>query len=161
KQNEIDTIAKWADDGALEGNAKDAPSPIQWPDGGWQIKPDKVVDGPSYEVPAKGVVEWTWYVVPGGFDKDTWVTSIEVLPSQKAVTHHVCLSYLQHTPDIEYFKPMLPRDIKRDENGNEIRAVAGQRGGPGAGAPGAGARGAGPRGAGGGADQRGPAGVPG
>src|SRR5580698_4565808 len=30
KQSDIDTIAKWADGGALEGNAKDAPAPVQW-----------------------------------------------------------------------------------------------------------------------------------
>jgi hypothetical protein len=125
--SEIDLISKWADSGAPEGNEK-APPAIQWPADGWQIKPDYIVDGPKYDVPAKGVVEWTWYVVPGGFDKDTWVTSIEVLPSQLAVTHHVCLSYVQHTPDIEYFKPVLPRQIQRDENGNEIRGRG--RGGP-------------------------------
>jgi hypothetical protein len=150
KQSDIDTIAKWADSGAAEGNAKDAPSPIQWPEEGWQIKPDYIVDGPTYEVPAKGVVEWTWYVVPGGFAKDTWVTSIEVLPSQKVVTHHVCLSYIQHSPDIEYFKPILPRQIQRDENGVEIGgrgSVGGGGGGRGAPARGnfpAGQRGAAP-----------------
>jgi hypothetical protein len=142
KQAEIDAISKWADAGAPEGDAKDAPRPIQWPEDGWQIKPDYIVDGPKYEVPAKGVVEWTWYVVPGGFTKDTWVTSIEVLPSQLAVTHHVCLSYVQHTPDIEYFKPVLPRQIQRDENGNEIRGRAGARGGPPAGNTTGGRRGA-------------------
>ena len=83
--------------------------PVQWPEDGWQIKPDYIVEGPTYEVPAKGIVEWTWFVVPGGFTKDTWVTSIEVLPSQLAVTHHVCLSYVQHTPDIQHNVPMLPR----------------------------------------------------
>src|ERR1051325_525524 len=127
-QGDIDMIAKWADAGAPEGNAKDAPVPIQWPEDSWQIKPDYIVDGPSYEVPAKGVVEWTWYVVPGGFTKDTWVTSIEVLPSQKAVTHHVCLSYVQHTPEIPYNVAMLPRSIQRDAEGNEIRPDQGQRG---------------------------------
>jgi hypothetical protein len=127
--SEIDAISKWADAGAPEGNAKDAPRPIQWPEESWEIKPDYIVEGPTYEVPAKGIVEWTWYVVPGGFTKDTWVTSIEVLPSQKAVTHHVCLSYVQHTPDIEYFKPVLPRQIQRDENGNEIRGRGGRGGG--------------------------------
>src|SRR5881396_1881905 len=30
KQSDIDTIAKWADAGAPEGNAKDAPPPVQW-----------------------------------------------------------------------------------------------------------------------------------
>jgi len=140
---EIDAISKWADAGAPQGNAKDAPRPIQWPEEGWAIKPDYIVEGPTYEVPAKGIVEWTWYVVPGGFTKDTWVTSIEVLPSQKAVTHHVCLSYVQHTPDIEYFKPVLPRQIQRDENGNEIRGRGGRGGGQ---APGGNITGGGQRG---------------
>ena len=104
---------------------------MQWPEDGWQIKPDYIVEGPTYEVPAKGIVEWTWFVVPGGFTKDTWVTSIEVLPSQLAVTHHVCLSYVQHTPDIQYNVPMLPRGvIQRDAEGNEIRRRA-SGGGPG------------------------------
>ena len=108
-RSDIDTITQWADAGAPEGDPKDAPPPVQWPDGGWQIKPDYIVEGPTYEVPAKGIVEWTWFVVPGGFTKDTWVTSIEVLPSQLAVTHHVCLSYVQHSPEIPYNVPMLPR----------------------------------------------------
>src|SRR4029077_9134887 len=128
--SDIDAIADWADAGAPEGDAKDAPPPIQWPEGGWQIKPDYIVEGPTYDVPPKGIVEWTWYVVPGGFTKDTWVTSIEVLPSQLAVTHHVCLSYIQHTPDVQYFTPMLPRRvIQRDAAGNEPRPPQGERGG--------------------------------
>jgi len=57
KQSEIDTIAKWVDAGAPEGDVKDAPLPIQWPDGGWQIKPDYIVDGPTYDVPPKGIVD--------------------------------------------------------------------------------------------------------
>src|SRR5436190_20763712 len=39
RQSEIDIIARWADAGALEGNANDAPPPVRWPEGGWQIKP--------------------------------------------------------------------------------------------------------------------------
>src|SRR5579862_731491 len=31
KPSEIDTLVKWADSGAAEGNPKDAPAPIQWP----------------------------------------------------------------------------------------------------------------------------------
>lgn len=127
KQTEVDTIAKWVDTGAPEGDTKDAPPPVQWAEGGWQIKPDYIVEGPTYDVPAKGIVEWTWFVVPGGFSKDTWVTSIEVLPSQLAVTHHVCLSYIQHTPDVPYYTAMLPRGvIQRDANGKEIRTAGGR-----------------------------------
>src|SRR5262249_24758180 len=70
------------------------------------------------------------------------VTSIEVLPTQLAVTHHVCLSYIQHTPEVPHNVPMLPRPIQRDAAGNEIRQPGGQRGGP----PPAGQRGADGRG---------------
>ena len=40
KHAEIDTLAAWADSGAAEGDSKDAPAPVQWLAGGWQIKPD-------------------------------------------------------------------------------------------------------------------------
>ena len=46
KQEEIETIAKWADAGAPEGDPKDAPPAVQWPEG-WLIKPDVIVTGPS------------------------------------------------------------------------------------------------------------------
>jgi hypothetical protein len=72
KQSEIDTIVRWADGGAKEGDAKDAPPPVAWPADGWTIQPDYIVKGPSYDVPAKGIMEWTNVVVPGGFTKDTW-----------------------------------------------------------------------------------------
>src|SRR4249920_1451286 len=40
---DIKTIATWADDGALEGDAKDMPPPVKFPEG-WGIKPDMVIE---------------------------------------------------------------------------------------------------------------------
>lgn len=57
-QGEIDTIVKWVDNGAPEGDARYAPPPVQWPEG-WRSKPDVVVSLPAIPVPAKGYVEWT------------------------------------------------------------------------------------------------------
>ena len=82
-QSDIDTIMKWADASAPEGDAKDAPPPVQWPENGWRIKPDIIVNGPEFKVPAKGIVEWTNVTVPSGFTKDTWITSIELRPDPK------------------------------------------------------------------------------
>src|SRR5262245_27002482 len=96
--SEIDTIAKWVDAGAPEGDAKDAPPPVQWPENGWRIRPDIIVNGPEFKVPAKGIVEWTNIVVPGGFTKDTWITSIE-LRTNPSVTHHICVAFRPHTSD--------------------------------------------------------------
>ena len=101
KQSEIDAIVAWADGGALEGDAKDAPPPVAWLADGWLIQPDYIVKGPSYDVPAKGLMEWTNVVVPGGFAKDTWITSLEIKPSAIPVTHHICISFIAHTPDVK------------------------------------------------------------
>ena len=128
-QSDIDTIAAWADQGAPEGDAKDKPVPVRWPEAGWQINPDLIVDGPATKVPAStknNVIEWTYYVMPGGFKKDTWVTSMEIKPSEFAVTHHVCISFIQHRSDIQYNVPLW-RDVQRDEKGVEILQAKGQR----------------------------------
>src|SRR5438046_2408452 len=50
-QTEIDTIAAWVNNGAPEGDPTAAPPEIEWPAGGWQIKPDVSVDLPPYPVP--------------------------------------------------------------------------------------------------------------
>src|SRR5262245_38828155 len=86
---DIDVLSKWADAGAPLGNPADAPPAIQWPADGWQIKPDLIVKGPEFRVPAhpdKNVIEWVGVTIPSGFTKDTWVTSMEIKPSELAVT---------------------------------------------------------------------------
>jgi hypothetical protein len=87
---EIDTLVAWADSGAKEGNAKDAPPPRQFVEG-WNIGvPDAVVEMPNeYQVPAQGTIEYTYYVIPTGFTEDKWVQLAEVRPGNRAVVHHV------------------------------------------------------------------------
>ena len=121
KQSEIETIVKWADSGAPEGNAKDAPPPMHWPEG-WQIQPDLIVDGPVSEVPARpknNVVEWTTVFMPTGFKQDTWVTSVQIKPEYPAVTHHICIGFMPHKPGIKYGVPEW-EDKARDEEGSAI-----------------------------------------
>jgi hypothetical protein len=60
-KGEIETIAKWADAGALAGNPADAPPPLPWAENGWTVKPDYIMKGMDYPVPAhvpKDVIEW-------------------------------------------------------------------------------------------------------
>ena len=127
EQSEIDTIVAWADQGAPEGDAKDRPAPVQWPEAGWQIQPDHVVNVPETLVPAHtehayhDSLEWTVAVVPTGFAEDTWVTSIEILPDHREVTHHMCVRLMPHRPDVVYNQfEERRKNIQRDEHGNEI-----------------------------------------
>ena len=99
KQDETDTIVGWVDSGAPEGDPKDAPPPVEWPQGGWQIKPDVTFDLPPYPVPATGIREWERMAFPAPFKEDTWVTSVEILPGVPAVVHHMCFGFQKHRPD--------------------------------------------------------------
>jgi hypothetical protein len=125
--DDIRIISEWADRGAPQGNPADAPPPVNWPVEGWEIQPDVIVQGPEYLVPAEtknGVIEWTYITVPSGFTEDTWVTSMEIRPSEPAVTHHICVYFRPHTPDVVYNAPRW-QDLPRDETGNVLPEAAG------------------------------------
>jgi hypothetical protein len=126
KQSEIDTIVQWVDNGALQGDSKDAPAPIAWPENGWTTKPDLVLKGVPFAVeatPAKNVIEWMTLVTPTGLTKDTWVTSVEIKPSELSVTHHICISFVPHRPDTVY-NTFLWVDKQRDDAGAEVAPQA-------------------------------------
>ena len=121
KQNEIDTIAQWADAGAPEGDVKDAPAAVEWPEG-WAIKPDVIVEGPTTDVPASpknNVIEWSTVITPTGFTKDTWVSSVQIKPEFAAVTHHICISYIPHNPNYKYGVAYWA-DKERDAEGSAL-----------------------------------------
>jgi hypothetical protein len=88
-QKEIDTLVAWSDQGAPEGNAKDAPRPLEFVDG-WNIgKPDAVVElSKEFQIPATGDVPYQYIVVPTGFKQDTWVSAVEIRPGNRAALHH-------------------------------------------------------------------------
>lgn len=119
---DIKTLVRWADSGASEGNPKDKPAPKEFSPEGWNIKPDVVFAMPkAYSVPAEGVVEYTYIVVPSGFTKDTWVTAAEILPGNRKVTHHV-IAFVrppgsQWLKDAKPGEPFVPVIHKRDANG--------------------------------------------
>jgi hypothetical protein len=126
RQEEIDTIVQWVDSGAPKGDPSDAPPPVQWPENGWTTKPDLVLKGIPYTVPAaptNNVIEWMTLVTPTGFTKDTWITSVEIKPSELAVTHHICVSFVPHRPDTVY-NTFLWVDKQRDDTGAEVAPSA-------------------------------------
>src|SRR5215831_6455886 len=122
KPNELEIISKWADSGAPAGEEKDAPPPTQWPANGWTTQPDIVLKGVPYTVPARpknDVVEWMTLITPTGFTKDMWITSVEIKPSELGVTHHICVSFVPHRPNVVY-NTFLWVDKQRDETGAEV-----------------------------------------
>jgi hypothetical protein len=121
-RSEIDTIVSWVDAGAPAGRPQDAPPATVWPADNWLIAPDVIVRSPALAVPGKppgNVVEWTNVIVPGPFMKDTWVTSLEMKPGHVSVTHHICVYFQPHRPDVTYDRPVW-LDKGRDLEGFEV-----------------------------------------
>jgi hypothetical protein len=89
-QAEIITLVSWVDTGATAGNPKDAPKPRTFVEG-WNIgKPDVVFEMPTaFKIPAKGVIDYHYVIIPTGFTEDKYVQFAESRPSDRVHTHHV------------------------------------------------------------------------
>src|SRR5215470_16648186 len=79
--DEVATIAKWADSGAPRGNPADMPPPKQWPDGrAWAIgTPDLILK--SEELLVKGNAPDWWGEIPSiptGLTEDRYVAALEI-----------------------------------------------------------------------------------
>jgi Flp pilus assembly protein TadD len=86
---EIDLLGRWADGGALEGNARDLPPAPKVVDG-WQLgKPDLVVTLPEpYALRADGTDVFRIFVVPLPVAGERFVRGLEFRPGNARVVHH-------------------------------------------------------------------------
>lgn len=87
---EKDTLLRWVNAGAPEGNRADLPAPPKYAQG-WSIgEPDAVLSmQEDYPLPASGVVPYEYFEVPTNFAEDRWIQAYEVRPGSRANVHHV------------------------------------------------------------------------
>jgi hypothetical protein len=106
-EQQIQTIAAWADSGAKEGNPADLPKPAEFLTG-WNIgKPDDQIQmAKDFQVPASGTLGYQHILVKGNFEKDTWVSAAEIRPGNRALVHHV-IAYVR-PPGSNYLKDAVP-----------------------------------------------------
>ncbi|HEY6843336.1 MAG TPA: ascorbate-dependent monooxygenase [Thermoanaerobaculia bacterium] len=88
-QTDIDTLAKWADNGAPEGNPADLPRPLDF-SGGWALgQPDVVFTPPQpYTPPALGDM-YRCFSIPTNSTEDQYVSAIDIKPGDRQTVHHV------------------------------------------------------------------------
>ncbi len=124
---EIHTLVAWADQGAMEGDAKDRPAPVEFVDG-WNIgQPDRVIEMPNeFHVPAEGTIDYQYIVIPGGFTQDTWVQAAEIRPGNRAVVHHV-IAFVR-PPESQWLKDVPPGVPVPQRTSGQPRGQGAQRG---------------------------------
>jgi hypothetical protein len=106
--DEVRTIVAWVNGGSQKGAPEDMPALVNNFVEGWGITtPDIVFQLPKpYSVPAAGVIDYQYVIVPTGFKEDKWVQALEVRPTDRAVVHHI-IAYLRE-PGSNYFKDQKP-----------------------------------------------------
>jgi hypothetical protein len=86
---DINTLSAWANNGAPEGDAKDAPPPLTFPEG-WQIKPDMIIEMPkAFHTKATGTINYQNILVKVNFPEDSWVVAAEMRAGNPKVVHHM------------------------------------------------------------------------
>src|SRR5579871_1466849 len=107
-QAQIDTIARWVDDGAPVGNIKDLPAPKTWPAADeWKAakelgQPDLVIKSEPYTMAAHHQDVWWRPLSDIPLTEARWVKAVEIRPSTLAArktTHHAVAYLAQDDPD--------------------------------------------------------------
>lgn len=111
------TILAWVDQGAPEGDASEAPAPLDFNDAlVWRLEdqmgspPDLVVESEPYDLAAVTQDKWFRPSTPTGLTEERWVKAIEIRPKNDAsrrVVHHSLAFLLQQ----EDGKRGLPDDV--------------------------------------------------
>lgn len=90
--DELQTLLAWAESGTSRGDPARDPAPIAFNEG-WLLPktPDIVVpmrDRP-FRVPAKGEVQYQYFVVDLKNDTELWTNGMELIPGNREVVHHI------------------------------------------------------------------------
>jgi mono/diheme cytochrome c family protein len=99
---EIKTLVRWIDAGAPSDLAEGATDPLtvaaagreDWPLG----KPDLIVDIPSYDVPAAGVVDYQMPVVANPMKEGRWLKATTFKAGNRQGVHHILAGWMEKMP---------------------------------------------------------------
>ncbi|MBI3845325.1 MAG: redoxin domain-containing protein [Planctomycetes bacterium] len=91
------TIVDWVATGAPLGDANALPPPRRFSESRWTIgEPDLVVRmAEPVSIPATGIVDYKYVMLPFVFLQDTWVRAIQILPDNPRVMHHCNLAWFR------------------------------------------------------------------
>ncbi|HUP46038.1 MAG TPA: ascorbate-dependent monooxygenase [Thermoanaerobaculia bacterium] len=95
-EDEIETIARWVNAGAPEGDRAQLPPPLDF-GSGWSLgQPDLVLASPDpYTAPASGDI-YRCFTMPANTTADQYVSAIDVQPGDRSSVHHV-IAFLDTT----------------------------------------------------------------
>lgn len=93
-EQEMKDLVHWIDAGAPRGEGADpldevTPVSTEWAMG----EPDLVVELPSFDVPATGVLDYQNFEVRNPLNEGAWVKAVQIIPGDRQVVHHAIATF--------------------------------------------------------------------
>ncbi len=97
---EIATIVRWVDGGALEGNPADMPKPLSFASQDeWFIgEPDLLVTTKDFAMYPKGPDWWIDQYAEMTLTEDRWIKAMEIKPTNRRIVHHAVVYAIEPNP---------------------------------------------------------------
>ncbi|MDQ3069633.1 MAG: thiol-disulfide isomerase [Acidobacteriota bacterium] len=126
---EKETLTRWANAGAPEGRASDAPKPPSYSNGWRMGTPDVVFTlSKPYAVKQDGMIDYQYFDVPTHFTEDKFVRAVEIRPGNREVVHHALL-YVRVPPGgprrTAFSQPRSQQDFPDQKRTSEENAPTG------------------------------------
>src|SRR6185436_13314796 len=89
------TVDAWVKAGMPAGDPAQAPPPRTFIESKWEIgEPDLVITAlETHTLPAEGIIDYRYVVLPYVFPEDTWICAAEILPDNPRTVHHCNMGY--------------------------------------------------------------------
>ena len=117
---EASMLVRWIEAGAPRGEGEDPlpelqPAPAEWVLG----EPDLIIEVPSYDVPANGIVDYQFPYVANPLDEDVWVVAATIIPGDTQAVHHVLMGSADTPPSANQREGVFQNYIMGYAPGNE------------------------------------------
>ncbi len=97
---QIKTVVHWIEAGTPRGEGKDplVDADLKSPD--WPLgEPDLILDIPSYDVPATGIVDYQHPLVENPLKEEKWLKAVTFKAGARDVVHHILSGYISEVPE--------------------------------------------------------------
>ncbi len=89
ENSEVQKLISWISAGSPQDGANDPLAELSWPESEWAFgEPDYIIDIPTQQIPATGVLDYIYLTVPIDIEEDKWVRASQYVPGDRSVLHH-------------------------------------------------------------------------
>lgn len=117
---DTEMLVAWLEAGAPRGEGDDPLLKVAPIENKWTLgEPDLILDIPAHDVPANGILDYQYPVVPNPLDEEVWVVAATIIPGDGQAVHHVLMGSADQAPEEGQRESVFENYIMGYAPGNE------------------------------------------